>query len=465
MTVKTLLNIFVEELKLLGRTLNHWFNRVTPKGLYTRALLIVIFPTLMLLSVTTYIFLERHWQLVTTHIARATTQDISALVLLYENMQDKSQENQQEKQQDTLKRAARKMELELDFLPAQPLPPVGARPFFDPLDKNLSLELAQKLNHSFWIDTVGRSNLIEIRVQTRDITLRFLARRGYSYASSSWIFLAWLLLTSLVVLGISLLFLRNQIYPILLLSQAAQNFGKGREPPAAFKPRGAREVRAAALSFIEMKKRIERAIDQRTLMLAGVSHDLRTILTRFQLELTFIPPSPEREAMAQDVREMNKMIAAYLDFAKGADGESVQLTNIADILHMIKRESARAGQIVHLNYDGNLMFNCRPLGFKRALMNLTSNAGRFASLTQITASQDTKFLTLFVDDNGQGIAENQREEVFKPFLRLDEARNQDTAGTGLGLAIARDIIRGAGGDIMLETSPLGGLRAIVRLPL
>jgi two-component system, OmpR family, osmolarity sensor histidine kinase EnvZ len=449
------LRIFWQDLKHLGRTINHWFNRVTPKGLYTRSLLIVIFPTLMLLSVTTYIFLERHWQLVTYHLSRSITQDVSALLYLAEN----------ETSTFRLKAAAKEMGLELEVLPRAPLPAVGTRPFFDPLDKNLSTELSNTLNRPFWIDTVGRSNLIEIRVPTAQYTLRFYARRGYTYASSSWIFLAWLLSTSLVVLGISLLFLRNQIYPILTLSQAAQNFGKGREPPADFKPRGAREIRAAALSFIEMKKRIERAIDQRTLMLAGVSHDLRTILTRFQLELALMPLTSEREAMEQDVREMNKMISAYLDFAKGEDGEQAVLTNIADMVREIQKESERMGQTINLSLERNLMLNCRPLAFKRAIMNLTTNAARFAQIVQISAQREAKYLILHVDDNGIGIPEKQREEAFKPFQRLDEARNQDNAGTGLGLAIARDKIRSMGGEITLDKSPLGGLRATIKVPL
>ena len=264
--------------------------------------------------------------------------------------------------------------------------------------------------------------------------------------------------TSLVLITVAVLFLRNQIRPILRLADAAESFGKGREVPD-FRPRGAREVRRAAQAFIEMKRRIERTLEQRTAMLAGVSHDLRTILTRFKLELALIGDSPELEAMKKDVDEMGRMLEAYLAFARGDSGEQSAPTDMGAFLEELKADTERNGHKSSVQFHGHPIVTVRPAAFKRCLANLVSNAARYAPSISITGHRDHRWLTVTVDDDGPGIAPHLREEVFKPFLRLDDARNQDEGGTGLGLAIARDIARSHGGDIMLSDSPLGGLRA------
>jgi two-component system, OmpR family, osmolarity sensor histidine kinase EnvZ len=274
----------------------------------------------------------------------------------------------------------------------------------------------------------------------------------------------WMVATSLVVLTIAILFLRNQIRPIVRLADAAEAFGKGREVPN-FRPRGAREVRRAAAAFLEMKIRIERAIEQRTTMLAGVSHDLRTILTRFKLELAFLGDSPETEAIKKDVDEMAAMLEAYLAFARGDLGEQPAPTDMAAMLSELEADSERHGHRATVAFHGQPTVTVRPAAFKRCLANLVSNAGRFASTVAITGHRDHRWLTVTIDDDGPGIPAAFREDVFKPFLRLDDARNQDEGGTGLGLAIARDIARSHGGDITLGDSPLGGLRATVRVPV
>ena len=270
--------------------------------------------------------------------------------------------------------------------------------------------------------------------------------------------------TSSVLLIVAIIFLRNQIRPILRLADAAESFGKGRDEPN-FRPRGAREVRRAAAAFIEMKTRIERAIEQRTAMLAGVSHDLRTVLTRFKLELALIEQSPETEAMTRDVDEMARMLEAYLAFARGDLGEQSAPTDMAGFLEDLKLDAERHGHSTSVVFHGPPTVTVRPAAFKRCLANLVSNAARFASSIAITGHRDHRWLTVTVDDDGPGIPMDMREDVFKPFMRLDDARNQDEGGTGLGLAIARDIARSHGGDIMLGDSPLGGLRATVRVPV
>jgi two-component system osmolarity sensor histidine kinase EnvZ len=233
-----------------------------------------------------------------------------------------------------------------------------------------------------------------------------------------------------------------------------------------YRPRGAREVRRAAQAFIEMKTRVERAIEQRTTMLAGVSHDLRTLLTRFKLELALIKKkTPEVEAMRKDVDEMARMLEAYLAFARGDLGEGSAPTDMAAFLDELKLDAERHGHKTSAVFHGPPVVTVRPAAFKRCLGNLVSNAARYAPSIAITGNRDHRYLTITVDDDGPGIPPDMREEVFKPFLRLDDARNQDEGGTGLGLAIARDIARSHGGDIMLGDSPLGGLRATVRVPV
>jgi len=292
--------------------------------------------------------------------------------------------------------------------------------------------------------------------------MRVIARRSQAYASNSHIFLIWMGASSLVLLGIAILFLRNQIRPILRLADAAESFGKGRE--VEFRPRGAREVRQAGHAFIEMKRRIERTIEQRTAMLNGVSHDLRTILTRFKLSLALLKQTPEVEDLKRDVDEMSRMLEGYLAFARGDSGEHAVTTDLRALLEELQSDIERHGQAVDLEIVGDPMITVRPDAFRRLLFNLLANAARHGDRIAILADHETRWLVLHVDDDGPGVPPDLREEVFKPFVRLDEARNQDEGGSGLGLAIARDIARSHGGDITLHDSPLGGLRATVRLP-
>ena len=428
-----------------------------PKGLYARSLLIVIVPMVILQSVIAYSFVERHWELVTKQLSSAVVQNVAALVDIYQTFPNDADHKQLERI------ASQRLGLDAEILPSGALPPALPKPFFSILDRALSRELAQQVGKPFWIDTVGRSNLVEIRVQLDHAVLRVLAHRSAAYATNSHIFLIWMIAASLVLLLVAILFLRNQIRPILQLAGAAESFGKGREPE--FRPRGAREVRQAGYAFIEMKRRIERAMEQRTAMLNGVSHDLRTILTRFKLSLVLLGDGPELEAMHKDVEEMQRMLEAYLAFARGDGGENAALTDIRALLEDLKADAERQGHATKIDVSGKTLATVRPDAFKRCLANLVSNAQRYGDQLAIEAASDARFLTIHVDDDGPGVAPEWREDVFRPFFRLDEARNQDLIGTGLGLAIARDIARSHGGDIQLATSPLGGLRASVRVPV
>jgi two-component system osmolarity sensor histidine kinase EnvZ len=439
-------------------TFTLWVKAVLPKGLYARALLIIIVPMVVLQSVVAFMFVERQWSVVNYYLSSAVTREIATLIDVYKSYPQGADRAQ-------LRRIAQdRLGLVVDFLPETQLPPPGPKPFFSQLDATLSDEIRKQIGLPFWIDTVGRSSIVEIRVKLDDTIMRVFARRADAYDLNAWIFLVWMVATSLVVLTIAILFLRNQIRPIVRLADAAEAFGKGREVPN-FRPRGAREVRRAAVAFLEMKTRIERAIEQRTTMLAGVSHDLRTILTRFKLELAFLGDSPETEAIKKDVDEMAAMLEAYLAFARGDLGEQPAPTDMSAMLSELQADSERHGHRATVAFHGQSVVTVRPAAFKRCLANLVSNAGRFASTVAITGHRDHRWLTVTVDDDGPGIPAQLREDVFKPFLRLDDARNQDEGGTGLGLAIARDIARSHGGDITLGDSPLGGLRATVRIPV
>ncbi|MCG2627844.1 ATP-binding protein [Bradyrhizobium sp. WYCCWR 13023] len=437
----------------MGNAFKGWM----PTGLYARALLIMIVPMVILQTVVAFVFMERHWNTVTRRLSAAVVQDIAALIDVYKSYP-------QDKDRAQLKSIGQRLQLVVDFLPPGDMPPPGPKPFFSLLDQTLSVQLGQKIGRSFWIDTVGRSNLVEIRIQLDDAVMRVFAQRSAAYASNSEIFLFWMVGTSSILLIVSVLFLRNQIKPILRLADAAESFGKGREAPN-FRPRGAREVRRAAGAFLEMKSRIERAMEQRTAMLAGVSHDLRTILTRFKLELELIGDSPELEGMRRDVDEMSMMLEDYLAFARGDSGEQSQPTDMAQALEELRSDAERHGHTATVTFTGLPVVTVKPASFKRCLANLVTNAARYGKAIAISGQRDHRYLTVTVDDDGPGIPTHLREEVFKPFLRLDNARNQDEGGTGLGLAIARDIARSHGGDITLGDSPMGGLRASVRIPV
>lgn len=442
----------------LGRRIMRFMGARLPKGLFARALIIIIAPMVILQSVLAYAFMERHWQTVTRRLSAAVTQDIAALI-------DVAQSYPQDRDFETLTRiAADRLNLDVEMLPPEPLPPPGPKPFFSILDSSLSRELRQQIGRPFWIDTVGRSNLVEIRIQLDNGVMRVLTRRSQAYASNSHIFLMWMVGTSLVLLGIAVIFLRNQIRPILRLAEAAESFGKGRE--IDFSPRGAREVRQAGHAFIEMRRRVERAIEQRTAMLNGVSHDLRTILTRFKLSLALMDDeTPEVADLKKDIDEMTRMLEAYLAFARGDAGEPSAPTDMGELLDSLKADAERAGHATQVTVSGDPVATVRPDAFKRCIGNLVSNAARHGDRIAITAVRDARWLSITVDDDGPGVPADQRDEVFKPFVRLDEARNIDEGGTGLGLAIARDIARSHGGDVILADSPLGGLRATVRVPV
>lgn len=427
-----------------------------PKRLYARSLLIIITPMILLQSVVAFVFMERHWQTVTLRLSTATVRDVAAVIDLIGTMpQDFG----------TVQRIAReRLDLRIDLMPPDPLPPPSRTALFNILDNILSEEITRRIKRPFWLNTFGNSGVVEIRIRLDDKVLRVFARRSQAYASNTHIFIVWMVGTSLVLLMVAIPFLRNQIKPITALAEAAESFGKGRPMPQNFRPRGAEEVRRAGFAFIQMRERIERQIEQRTAMLSGVSHDLRTILTRFRLQLAMIGSKADREALGQDIDDMQQMLEGYLAFARGEAEEDSGTFEIDACLDRLKEDAVRRRRNLDYSITGSAVVQVRPRAFERLLNNVVGNAVRYAHSVKVDVVHDKGWLTITVDDDGPGIPMDRREDVFKPFFRLDAARNLDASGTGLGLAIARDIARSHGGDVVLEDSPLGGLRAQVRVP-
>lgn len=440
------------------RKLTRWLAHWMPKRLYARSLIIIIAPMVLLQSVIAFVFMERHWQTVTQRLSTAVVRDIAGIIDLMDSYpQDPGYEN-------LIRISRERLALNISILPADPLPAPGPKPFFSILDSILSEEITRQINRPFWIDTIGDSDLVEIRIQLEDKVLRVFARRSQAYASNTLIFLVWMAGSALVLLAIAILFLRNQIKPIQQLATAADSFGKGRAPPPDFKPRGAEEVRRAGAAFIVMRERIERQIEQRTTMLSGVSHDLRTILTRFKLQLALVGNKVDTDAMEQDIEDMQSMLEGYLAFARSEAEEETGTFNLERFFAKLKEEGALLERGFASSIRGEPEIQVRPNAFSRLISNLVSNSFRYAKNVSVAADHREGWLTITIDDDGPGIPKEMRDEVFKPFFRLDEARNQDAGGTGLGLAIALDIARSHGGDISLDESPAGGLRAVVRIP-
>jgi two-component system osmolarity sensor histidine kinase EnvZ len=429
-----------------------------PSGLFARSLIIIIAPMLILQAIIAFVFMERHWQSVTTRLSASVVRDVAGLVDVIETYP-------QDANFETVSRIAReRFDLRVSILPEEELPAPRPKPFFSILDTALSEQLTRRIDKPFWIDTVGKSDLLEIRIRLERGVLRAFVPRNQAYASNTHIFLLWMVGASVVLVLIAILFLRNQIRPIQRLAEAAERFGKGQQISEDFKPRGATEVRRATVSFLEMRDRIERALEQRTTMLAGVSHDLRTVLTRFRLQLAFVPKSKEVEALSGDIDDMQSMLEGYLDFARGESGEEASDINIHDVFDRFSTEATTLGKQFEISVSGEPIVHVRQSAFTRLMSNLIGNGFRYAQSIKVTSKHFGKMLTIDVEDDGPGVPAENYADVFKPFYRLDNARNLDSSGTGLGLAIARDIVHTHGGHIQLGESEMGGLKVSISIP-
>jgi two-component system osmolarity sensor histidine kinase EnvZ len=431
--------------------------RVLPRSLFGRALLIIVTPVVVLQIVATYIFFERHWDQVSRRLALGVGGDIAMIIELLDQFPGA------ESRERILVDALYRMHLKVTLLPGERLP---AEPpeLTSILDRMLSKALGEHLTQPFHVDTRRAADWIGIDVQLAQGLLRVAAPRDRVASSTTSIFMMWMVGTAFVLVVIALIFMRNQLRPIRRLAQAADDLGKGRQV-TDFKPSGATEVRRASAAFLVMRDRIERQVRQRTEMLAGVSHDLRTPLTRMKLQLAMLGDGDEVADLRSDVAEMENMVEGYLDFARGRETEASVATDLPGLLAEVVGEARRQGAKVEVTVEDGLVVPLRPNAIKRCLTNLVDNARRHAERVTIEARRRGSAIEVAIDDDGPGIPEALREEAFKPFHRLDASRTPDRGGSGLGLSIARDIARSHGGDITLSEAPPGGLRALLRLPL
>jgi two-component system osmolarity sensor histidine kinase EnvZ len=414
---------------------------------------------LVLLQVVTgVIFYDRHWATVSRHRAASLVGDISFLSQMLQWRNDAVSE------ENILRSAHSFLNLAVEILPSGP----GIDGSFTPrgnLEKTLSQSLSGVFGDAYIIDTQSEPGRVTIWLQTNNNILKISTDNERLISSTTRIFVAWMVGTSIILFAVATLFMRNQVRPLRRLARAAENFGKGRTE-AEFQPSGATEVRRAAAAFLAMRERIRRQIQQRTDMLAGVSHDLRTPLTRMKLQLAMLPKDDDATDMQNDVAEMETMISGYLDFVRGEGTEEQTVTNIGELLHEVARDAQINDTNILVSTDDEVTIPLRRNAFKRCLTNLVTNGLRHGSQNvEISSVLIDGQLEISIDDDGPGIPAEQREEVFRPFYRLDSSRNLDTGGTGLGLSIARDIVHGHGGDIELDESAMGGLKARIRLPL
>ena len=443
--------------RLRRRLKPRFVKRWLPASLFGRSVLIILLPIALMQAAVAYAFFDAEWRTVTTQLSEALASDVAWNVDIYDATPSP------ETLARLTARAERTQSMTLSFQPGRALPTARYGSLLPPLDQALRTALDDRLTEAVWVDTTRYPGIVDIRVAAKGGVLRFLAPRDRAFAARSHIFILWLTLATLALAVVSILFIRNQVRAIERLAAAADAFGRGAD--MRFKPHGAREVRQAGYAFLAMKDRIQRHIDQRTLLLASVSHDLRTPLTRLKLEAALSEPSPRMDGIKRDLREMEHMIDEYLAFARGQGAEAIETVRVDELICEVTENAVRAGAAVRVDTEDEVTAEVRPNALKRALSNLVMNAAAHASTVAVGArARPSGGVDITVDDDGPGIPVDRYEEAFKPFSRLDESRNQNEKGVGLGLAIARDVARGHGGDVTLDRSPLGGLRAVIRLP-
>ena len=429
--------------------------KIFPSGLYTRSLIIIIAPIVILQAILTFVFLERHWQLVTKKLSSSVVSEIGMMMDMQKNNDLIEISSNAKKFYDINLRLLTNQRIDNYFrLPA------------NLVEKTLSQELQKSLDNKYSIEDIPEEKKVIINIEVENGILEFVIPRRNVYATNSHIFLVWMVISSILILSIAILFLRQQIKPIEKLAKAAESFGIGRKIKN-FKPTGATEVRKAADAYIKMQERIEKFLEQRTLMLAGVSHDLRTPLTRIKLQLEMYSNQKGNTELLKDVNEMQYMLETYLDFSQTASSEEDTQVDLKELIDNIISTSNEKSKIISLKPTNlkNIKYICKKIALKRCVINLINNAKAFADEVLITLNESNKEITITIEDNGPGIPKKDYEKALRPFQRLDSSRNQNIAGSGLGLSISQEIMNSIGGNIKLSKSKLGGLKVMIALPL
>ena len=427
-----------------------------PEGLLHRFILIILIPMMVLQVAVLAFFFNRHWDTVSHRLSRDVVGEVGAVASLIQT-QNLSQENTDMVIEALNRRLLINLYFEKNARLADIKQTIPNRTM-----KILIGEL-RRLGYPFTIHETDRQEAA-VSIQLKGGVLHSLISKKRFFSSTVYVFLIWLLGFSVLLFWIAFLFMKNQVRSIERLSHAAEAFGRG-QTVEAFKPAGAQEVRQAGLSFIQMRNRIQRYLSERTGMLSGVSHDLRTPLTRMKLQLSMLKSSEAVEDLKKDVSEMEHMLEAYLSFARGEGKEPSEKVVLNQLLGELVEKLKKSGQKIDFHQEGTVECICRPNEILRAVTNILTNAGRYAKKSQLKLGVFRHMARLILDDDGPGIPPKKRHDVFRAFYRLEESRNTQTGGIGLGLTITRDIILAHGGEIELSDSPMGGLRVIIRLPL
>ncbi len=433
-----------------------WIKRIMPKSLLGRSLLMILVPLVVVQVVTFQMFYGSHVDIESRRLTSAIAGEIALTTQLLDRFPGKPNQDW------ILARAQQRLTLDISLDPGAKLSNMRSTNILGPMDDDLDAALRQAFDSPFRMDWTSDPHSVLISIQVADGVVHVVAPRKRLYSTTIYLFVPWVGGSALLLFCVAALFMRNQVRGISRLAIAAEAFGVGRDIPP-IRPEGATEVRQAAVAFNRMQDRIRRFLAQRTEMLAGVSHDLRTPLTRLRLALAMLPKDEAWQGdvieMTEDVEEMERMIGGYLAFARGEGTEQAKPTDLSAMLADVAGAARRGGANIEIDVPETMTVSMRADAVKRAITNLVDNARRHAGRIMLSAVPRGRSVLVNVDDDGPGIAAEQREDVFRPFL------SGSSGGTGLGLTIARDIVRAHGGDISLEDSPMGGLRARVRLPV
>ena len=434
--------------------LSNYLKKVLPKRLFYRALLIVAVPVITIQLIITIVFFDSLWIKTNKGMTRTLVNEISAFVEAYQNEENDKQE--------VTNLFSLFLDLNIELVVDEKLSDQNKERWFSPIDRTLRRELKSKFSPEiFWFNTTNYKELVDLRIKYEDGYFKFLVPKDRVTSTSARIFALWITVPAIIMVIISLIFLKNQTRPITNLARAAERFGKG-EDIEEFKPSGALEIRQAGHEFDKMRKRIERHLNQRTEMLSGISHDLRTPLTRMKLQLAFLKDKDAVDKLTDDINEMEKMLNEYLQFTSSSYVEKDEMFNLSELIEeIIKKYNNK--NISH-NLIPRIYINGRKNLINRSLNNLIDNGLKYANKVEISLTKKNTNLFIIIDDDGPGIPKKEHENVFKPFYKMDKGRNDSKSSVGLGLSIASDIIKSHGGNIMLEKSKFNGLRVKIFLP-
>jgi two-component system osmolarity sensor histidine kinase EnvZ len=429
-----------------------------PRTLFGRAVIITVLPLILVQAVGIFVFYDRVWETVTRRLTHAIAGEVAMTI---EHWQRASGP---EDRAATLAMVERQLGMSIAVSDGARLAAPMAGEGSGILERRMVQALRERVGRPFDLDVWGQPRDVILLVQLDTGVMRIVVSRERVFTTNAYVMILWMVGSSILLFAIASVFMRNQVRPIRELAAVSEAFGKGGDIEG-YRPSGASEVRQAGAAFVVMRERLRRFLLQRTEMLAGISHDLRTPLTRMKLELALLDDSPSVGGLRADIADMERMVESYLAFVRGDGEEQPEPTDLARLLADLVAGEQREGHPVRLITEGDLVISLRPQAVRRSIRNLLANATRHGARIELRAKRRERSVKILIDDDGPGIPSGSREDVFKPFFRLDSSRNPTTGGVGLGLTIARDVVRAHGGDIWLEDSPLGGLRARIKLPV